>query len=209
MTDTLDAASTAATQPENSNPETTSASISRLRVPTPDEFPTELAQQAKALERQLGYIPNWLRAFAIGGAHTARFNTYLLALLDPNSGQLPYVDREVLATVSSAENGCSYCRLNHAGSLGEAIGSPQLGTRIAIDYREVRELSDRHRVLADFAAKLSRHPGEVDDADIDKLRALGLDDAAIFEAVHVVSAFAAANRFSIFLQITPDDQFFA
>lgn len=130
-------------------------------------------------------------------------------MLDPNSGLLPYVDREILATVSSAENGCSYCRLNHAQSLGSAIGDRRLGTRVAIDYREVRELSAKHRVLAEFASKLSLHPNEIDDADIERLRDLGLSDAEIFEAVHVVSAFAAANRFSIFLQVTPDDQFFS
>lgn len=183
-------------------------SISRLSVPEFDELPERLKEQISSLERQLGYIPNWARAFALGGAHAARFNEYLLALLDPNSGLLPYVDREILATVTSAENGCSYCRLNHAGSLGEALGDRKLGTRVAIDFREVRELGERHRVLARFAAKLALHPGEVDDTDIESLRDLGLDDKQIYEAVHVVSAFAAANRFSIFLQVTPDDQFF-
>ncbi|MGW0036361.1 peroxidase-related enzyme [Gordonia sp. NPDC003376] len=182
--------------------------ISRLEVPEIDELPDRLQEQIRSLERQLGYIPNWARAFALGGAHAARFNDYLLALLDPNSGLLPYVDREILATVTSAENGCSYCRLNHAGSLGDALGDRKLGTRVAIDFREVRELGERHRTLARFAAKLALHPGEVDDSDIGSLRDLGLDDKQIYEAVHVVSAFAAANRFSIFLQVTPDDQFF-
>jgi uncharacterized peroxidase-related enzyme len=190
-------------------PETNIAGISRLHVPALDDLPTELAAQLESLERALGYIPNWARAFGLGGAHAARFNTYLLALLDPKSGALPYVDREILATVASAENGCSYCRLNHAGSLGDALGDRKLGTRVAIDFREVRELSERHRTLARFSSKLSLHPREVDDADIELLRELGLDDQQIYEAVHVVAAFAAANRFSIFLQVAPDDQFFA
>lgn len=182
--------------------------ISRLHVPELHELPDNLRQQLESLERQLGYIPNWASALSLGGAHAARFNDYILGLLDPNTGRLPYVDREVLATVSSAENKCSYCRLNHAGSLGEALGDRKLGTRVAIDYREVRELSPRHRTLARFAGKLSLHPGEIEDADIDELRDLGLNDEEIFEAVHVISAFAAANRFTIFLQVTPDDQFF-
>ena len=110
--------------------------------------------------------------------------------------------------MSSAENGCSYCRLNHAVSLGEALGDKKLGTRIAVDYREVRELTPRQRVLADFAATLSARPNEFSDDDLDRLRNLGLDDAAIYEAIEVVAAFAAANRFSIALQVRPDDQFF-
>lgn len=194
MTNTLDAA-----------PET---QISRLTVPEIDDLPDDLQRQIRSIERQLGYIPNWVRAFALGGAHAARFNEYILGLLDPNAGLLPYVDRELIATVSSAENGCSYCRLNHAVSLGDALGDKKLGTRIAVDYREVRELTARQRTLADFAGTLSVRPGEVSDDDLDALRDLGLDDAAIYEAIQVVAAFAAANRISIALQVRPDDQFF-
>ena len=176
--------------------------------PEIDDLPDDLQRQIRSIERQLGYIPNWVRAFALGGAHAARFNEYILGLLDPNAGLLPYADRELIATVSSAENGCSYCRLNHAVSLGDALGDKKLGTRIAVDYREVRELTARQRTLADFAATLSVRPGEVSDDDLDALRDLGLDDAAIYEAIQVVAAFAAANRFSIALQVRPDDQFF-
>ncbi|MGV9480631.1 peroxidase-related enzyme [Gordonia aichiensis] len=182
--------------------------ISRLDVPEIDALPDELQRQIRAIERQVGYIPNWVRAFALGGAHAARFNEYILGLLDPNAGLLPYADRELIATVSSAENGCSYCRLNHAVSLGDALGDRKLGTRIAVDYRDVRELTPRQRILADFAATLSVHPGDVSDDDLSALRNLGLDDAAIYEAIQVVAAFAAANRFSIALQVRPDDQFF-
>jgi uncharacterized peroxidase-related enzyme len=186
----------------------TKPDISRLHVPESDELPEGLRAQIDALTKQLGYTPNWIRALALGGAHAERFNTYLLALLDPDGGLLPYVDREILATVTSAENGCSYCRLNHAGSLGAALGDAQLGTRVAIDYREVRELSPRHRTLARFASKLALRPREVEDGDIESLRELGWDDRQIFEAVQIVSVFAAANRFTIFLQVRPDDQFF-
>ncbi|GAB34038.1 peroxidase-related enzyme [Gordonia otitidis] len=194
MTDTLDA-----------SPRT---QISRLTVPEIDALPDDLQRQIRSIERQVGYIPNWVRAFALGGAHAARFNAYILGLLDPSSGLLPYPDRELIATVSSAENGCSYCRLNHAVSLGEALGDKKLGTRIAVDYREVRELTPRQRVLADFAATLSARPNDISDNDLDSLRNLGLDDGAIYEAIEVVAAFAAANRFSIALQVRPDDQFF-
>lgn len=86
-------------------------------------------------------------------------------LRDPTQGLLPYADREILATVTSAENGCSYCRLNHAGSLGEALGDRRLGTRVAIDFREVRELSPRHRVLAEFASTLALHWRDAGAAD--------------------------------------------
>jgi uncharacterized peroxidase-related enzyme len=184
------------------------SSISRLHVPELDELPAKLRRQIDAITAQLGYTPNWIRAFALGGAHTARLNEWLLALLDPNQGLLPYEDRDLLATVTSAENGCSYCRLNHAVTLGDALGDRKLGTRIAIDYREVRELTSRQRTLADFASKVAKHPNDVTDADLDGLRELGLGDEEIFEALNVIAVFSAANRLSIVLQVTPDDQFF-
>ena len=182
--------------------------ISQLRVPRTEDLPRGLRAQIEGITEQLGHTPNWIRAIALGGAHTERFTSYLLGLLDPSQGHLSHVDREVLATVTSAENGCSYCRLNHAGSLGRAFGDHQLGTRVALDYREVSELSERHRVLAEFATALTRDPHAAADDQIERLRALGLDDEEIYEAAQVVSAFAAANRFTIFLRVTPDDEFF-
>lgn len=182
--------------------------ISELRVPELDELPQGLQDQISDITEQLGHTPNWIRAIALGGEHTERFTSYLLGLLDPSQGRLPHVDREVLATVTSAENGCSYCRLNHAGSLGDALGDHRLGARVSLDYREVPELSERHRVLAEFAVALTHDPRSATDEHIARLRGLSLDDEEIYEAAQVVSAFAAANRFTIFLRVTPDEEFF-
>lgn len=182
--------------------------ISRLRVPDETELSDRHRRQLDGLRSTLGYLPNWAKAIALGGAHAERFNDYLLPFLDENTGRLPYVERELISTVVSAENGCSYCRFNHAQSLGEAVGDRRLGLRIAVSYHEVEELTERQRALADFAAKITNHPRDIEDADFTALREVGLDDDDIFEAIQLAALFSAANRLTIALNVRPDDEFF-
>ena len=61
------------------------------------------------------------------------------------------------------------------------------------DYRQA-ELSARERALCDFAVKLTLRAAEVDGSDIDALRTHGLDDAAISDAIQVVSYFNYVTR---------------
>lgn len=182
--------------------------FSRLPVPDRAALPPKLRAQFDALEKQLGYLPNWASSWGLGGENTVRLIEYLLPLLDPSRGELSYADRELLATVTSAENGCSYCRLNHTKSLTEALGDKILATRIGLDYREVPELTDKQRALAEFASKVALHTHEVTDADYQRLQELDYTPAQIFEALLVITVFAAANRLTVALNVIPDRQFF-
>jgi uncharacterized peroxidase-related enzyme len=182
--------------------------ISRLRIPDETELSDKHRRQLDGLRNQLGYLPNWAKATALGAEHAVRFNDYLMPFLDPASGRLPHVERELISTVVSAENGCSYCRFNHAQSLGEAIGDRTRGLRIAVSYHEVEQLTDRQRRIADFAAKITNTPREVGYADFDSLRAVDLDDDDIFEVIQLAALFSAANRLTIALNVLPDPEFF-
>jgi uncharacterized peroxidase-related enzyme len=61
------------------------------------------------------------------------------------------------------------------------------------DYRRA-ELSPRERALCDFAVELTHRAAEVSQADIDALRAHGLDDATISDAIQVVGYFNYVTR---------------
>lgn len=50
------------------------------------------------------------------------------------------------------------------------------------------------RALCDHAVKLSRTPAEVTQADVDRLRELGLSDQAISDATQVIAYFNYMNR---------------
>jgi uncharacterized peroxidase-related enzyme len=186
--------------------------VSRLRVPEPEELPADIQRFFKATEAAEGYVPNWLRAFALGKGHFTRNNAYLFPLLlgSPDStSTLTVREREILGTVVSVDNRCAYCHAFHVDGLAKAIGDERLAHRIAMAPNEVEELSERERLLAEFAITVTRTPGEVSDAQLEGLRAIGLSDVDIYEALQIAAVINATNRLSIALGVLPDAQTFA
>ena len=61
------------------------------------------------------------------------------------------------------------------------------------DYRQAN-LSPRERALCDFAVKLTMLAAETDQADIDTLRAQGLSDTDISDAIQVIGYFNYITR---------------
>jgi uncharacterized peroxidase-related enzyme len=64
---------------------------------------------------------------------------------------------------------------------------------VAIDYRAA-VLEPRALALCDFAAKLTSAPASIRSDDVDVLRAHGLDDASIHDAIQVIGYFNYINR---------------
>ena len=60
--------------------------------------------------------------------------------------------------------------------------------RLRADWRSV-ELDSAERALCAYAEKLTRAPWTMTEADVVGLRAAGLDDVAIHQAVQVVAYF--------------------
>jgi uncharacterized peroxidase-related enzyme len=65
--------------------------------------------------------------------------------------------------------------------------------QVKADYRSAR-LEPRVRALCDFAATLTRTPAQVGERDVDALRAHGLDDTAVHDAIQVIAYFNYINR---------------
>ena len=61
------------------------------------------------------------------------------------------------------------------------------------DYR-LADLSPRERALCDFAVKLTHLAAEVDQADVDALRATGLSDRDVSDAIQVIGYFNYVTR---------------
>lgn len=64
---------------------------------------------------------------------------------------------------------------------------------VLADYRTAR-IPERLRAMLAFLEKLTLAPREVGPADVEPLRAAGLSDAAIEDAIHVTANFAVINR---------------
>lgn len=67
--------------------------------------------------------------------------------------------------------------------------------KLALTY-ESAPVEPKVMDLFRFADKLSRRPGDMEKSDVDRLREVGWNDAAILETVLVASLHACANRFS-------------
>jgi uncharacterized peroxidase-related enzyme len=71
--------------------------------------------------------------------------------------------------------------------------SPELAQQIASDYTQA-PLSQRERSILDYAAKLTRTPGKMEEDDLCAMREVGLSDEAILDAAMITAYFAYVNR---------------
>ncbi|WCB95340.1 hypothetical protein DSM104299_04083 [Baekduia alba] len=187
---------------------TTSPAPSALRPPTDDELPPALLALMEDVRGELGFVPNFLKAYALNAEHLLAFFPFFTGLLDPDAGRLPARDRELLAVVVSAENRCNYCIATHAAILRDLTGDPAFVDRLTINHRHAR-LSARDRALAELAVTATRDAAGVTPEALEPLRALGLDDRQLLEAVEVIAAFNFTNRLANAIGLEPDPEFLA
>jgi uncharacterized peroxidase-related enzyme len=185
------------------------ARISRLEVPEVETLTNDAVRGFfTRQQREEGLTSNWFRALALNEDDLGRLNAYLLPLLGTDGrGGLTAREREVIATVVSGENRCAYCHTNHANKLGKVAGDWSFGQRVAIDHRQVDELTDRERALADLAVSVNNDPQAIQDSDYDRLRQLGLDDHLILEAISIAAFIGATNRIGIALSVPPNPEY--
>lgn len=93
---------------------------------------------------------------------------------------------------------------SHAAEFREESQNEDLTKAIKDDWRSAG-LSDLDHGLCEFAVKLTKIPWEIKSSDIDRLRALGLDDRGITDLVEVVAYFNYVNRIADGLGVDPED----
>lgn len=118
-------------------------------------------------------------------------------------GGLPRAERELAATVASRLNGCVYCAHVHASfaasfSRRRADVERLLAAGVE-DGGAAAGLDERWSAVVDAAAALTRTPSQFSPAHVSRLRAAGLDDAAIVDVINAAAFFAWANRLMLSL----------
>ncbi|MFF7710386.1 peroxidase-related enzyme [Pseudomonas sp. NPDC007930] len=181
--------------------------VSRLPIPAEAEQPAEVAALFRQFRTHYGFVPNWLAALSTNPGTAVRLVAFYEHLFDPRHSQLTAQDRELLAVVSSATNGCSYCVFNHTVALSAALNDPIRAQRIARDHHDIA-LTPRERILANVAEKLSRDARSLNPDDFAALASNGFNEAAVLEIFEVSAFFAYANRLTAALRVTPDRVFF-
>ena len=65
-------------------------------------------------------------------------------------------------------------------------------------------LGDVDRALCEYAAKITAHQNAMAPADLDELRAIGLDDRTIHDATQVIAYFNYITRIADALGVQPE-----
>ncbi|KII14791.1 MULTISPECIES: peroxidase-related enzyme [Phaeobacter] len=120
------------------------------------------------------------------------------AVLHHSGNSLPKWYLEVLGVWVSSLNDCAYCVEHHFAGLQRLLRDAPRGAaiRAAIEARnpQLAPLEAAERAGMVYARKLTEAPAAVIEADINALRAAGLDDGQILEINQVTAYFSYANR---------------
>ncbi len=120
------------------------------------------------------------------------------AVLHHSGNSLPKWYLEVLGVWVSSLNDCAYCVEHHFAGLQRLLRDAPRGEaiRAAIEARnpQLAPLEAAERAGMVYARKLTEAPAAVIEADINALRAAGLDDGQILEINQVTAYFSYANR---------------
>jgi uncharacterized peroxidase-related enzyme len=148
----------------------------------------EVAQMYETDRETFGHLPNFTSAFSLGPdvyAVWRQLNATIKARMD--------LRRYELATVAAARRlRSSYCMLAHGSVLADRYLERDAVRAIVADHRDA-DLDPVDVAVMDLADKVADDATSVTEADIDRLRALGLSDSEIFD---VVAAAAARCFFS-------------
>jgi uncharacterized peroxidase-related enzyme len=82
--------------------------------------------------------------------------------------------------------------VHHGAALARESGEAALPEAVASGNFD--ELGARMRALCEYALKLTLAPNEMSRDDVERLRAVGLDDRGVVDANQVVSYFNYVNR---------------
>lgn len=81
----------------------------------------------------------------------------------------------------------------HGGFLRQHSDDPELASHIMHDYTKAN-LDPQTRGMLDFAAKLTREPSSMKEAEVKRLRSLGLSDEQILSVVLITCVFNFMTR---------------
>ncbi|MEO7751810.1 MAG: peroxidase-related enzyme [Terracoccus sp.] len=179
--------------------------ISYLPVPDRDTVPEGVTRLWDKAQEAFGFVPNVFRAQAVNGEQFLAWWGYFNLLVN-KEGHLSNADRELLAVVVSSVNRCDYCAISHGAALRTYTGDARTADLVGVNWRQA-DLPERERVMAAYAEKLTLHPAEVTEADLQPLRGVGLGDHEIVELVQVVGMFNLTNRVSTALGFVANEEY--
>ena len=181
--------------------------ISRFPIPELDSLPEDIREKIEAVAEKAGFIPNVFLALAHRPDEFRAFFTYHDALMEKESPGLSMAEREMIVVATSARNQCQYCVIAHGAILRIRARNPYIADQLATNYRKA-DISERQKIMLDYALKVSRHAEKINDADHQRLREHGFDDDDIWDIGAISAFFGLSNRIVNMSSMRTNDEFY-
>jgi uncharacterized peroxidase-related enzyme len=173
-----------------------------IKVPSERQAEGKLQEVYTKIRETRGKIANIMLVQGLNPqALQAHVELYLAVMFGRSA--LSRAQREMIATLVSARNGCQYCVSHHSEALRHLIKDPQYVDMMLEDVNSVT-LDEKNRRMIEFAIKLTQKPNEMREADVRKLREMGFSDSEILDIVLVVGYFNMVNRIASGLGVEYD-----
>lgn len=161
--------------------------MARLHYPHSIDDAPEASQPAlRAIETQLGFIPNSFKLMALSPATLSG----VIALQGASSRTVDARTRDIVALAVSDVNECDYCLSAHSYTAAKFNHATE--TEIAL-ARQGQSRDPELAAAGAFARRVIEERGNVTEADLSAIRAAGYDDKKIVELATLAVQFMLAN----------------
>lgn len=128
------------------------------------------------------------------------------SVLHHTGNRLPVWLLETVGVYVSRLNRCTYCVDHHTAGLRRLLGDERAAAIAAAleSPMESDVFGVREQAVLSYAERLTRQPPATTRADVEALRAAGLEDGEILEVNQVASYFAYVNRVVLGLGVTTE-----
>jgi len=152
-----------------------------------------------------GTVDNVMRVHSLRPSTLYGHVTLYRACLHDEGNTIPTWFQEVISSYVSTLNNCSYSYANHWSNARHLLGDEARANAIeaALKARRPEDAFDGSQLaILRYAEKLTLDPGNMVKADVDALKAEGVDDGEILEANQIVGYFNYVNRLLSGLGVT-------
>lgn len=179
-----------------------------FNLPTEIEgLPQDIQDSILAVQEKAGFVPNVFLMLAYRPAEFRAFFAYYDALMERESDTLTLAEKEMLVVTTSSQNHCLYCVIAHGALLRIYSKNPVLADQIAINHRTA-PISERHRVMLDFALYIGIEAGELNEVWVEELEAVGFTREDIWDIGAVCAFFGLSNRMVSLTGTPPNQEFY-
>ena len=182
----------------------------------PNNIDDDILNTIMEQQNKSGFIPNIFLVLLQRPNEFRSFFSYYNAIMKERNSELSIEQKEMIVVCTSAYNQCLYCVVAHGGMLRvfskkyndiNGYDYQTISDQIAIDYKKAN-ISDKDKIMLDYAVKLSQTPSLISDNDIQILLDNGFTKNAIWDIGSITSFFSMSNRLAHHTGLMPNNQFY-